>query len=218
MSIQVAFSFLDISLLDDVSCADSKARFDLVLQDIARIYCESIHVEIERDTPPSITQPQITALDEDTTSTYAYGPSVQGGQIRRLTVDHAVATLIPLNLHIPLLRIDSFDMTGYLFLTGICPETSGIIKGRTSNDLLLCHHSLSSNRSEKLHCGCCYGIQSNSNGIPTKVYTDCKVRCIELDVNYGPVMNLSIQPLMECIQRLLPPPQHSPDGKSSRNC
>jgi hypothetical protein len=209
------FSFLDLSLLDDTSVGDNKAPInDLLLQDIARAYFESIHLSIERNTPPNITQSQIAALDEDTSSAYSYGPSIHGGKLH-LTVDHAVATLIPLNLSIPLVRISSFDMNGYLFLTGLSSETKRAGQSRTSNDLLMCHHCLSFkyNQGHQSECGCCYGIVSHSSGIPVKVYSDSKVECCEFDVNYGSVLNSSIPQLMQCIQRLLPPSPPNPNGK-----
>jgi hypothetical protein len=212
------FSFLDISLLDDTSRENNYVSLemdDLVLQDVARVYFESINVEIERNAPPPITQSQIAALDEDTSCMYTYGPSIQGGQLRKVTIDHVVVTLIPLNLSAPMVRIKNFDMTGFLFLTGISADTPGIGEGKINDDLLLCHHvfSLPSSRSShEHHCGC-YGISSHSSGIPVKLYTDCKVRCNELDVTYGQVMNLSIAPLMECIQRLFPPPQPGLDDQ-----
>ena len=203
-SIEVVFSFLDIALLDDVSSFDRCSAVlsdNVLLQDIARAYFEKVSISIERNTPPGITQSQIAALDEDTASTHVYGPTIQGGKIH-LTIDHAVATLIPLNLSMPLVVISNFDMNGNLYLTGISPGPD-IGEERTSNDLLLCHHSFGPHLPQ---CGCCYGVTSHSSSIPVKIYIDCKVTCDELDANYGPVMNFSIPLLMKCIERLLPPP------------
>jgi hypothetical protein len=80
----------------------------------------------------------------------------------------------------------------------------------------LCHH-MARECGGHGGCFCCsYGVSLHSAGIPVKVYTDCTVVCNELDVSYGPVMNTSIPQLMECIQRLLPPPSKSAgdqDGK-----
>ena len=195
-SISFEASFVDISLLGDASPAGKKAQLttnDLLLQDIARIYFEQIAATIQRDMPPSKTQFQISTLDEDS-SLYSYGPQIQGGEFQ-LTIDHTAATLIPLNLlNVPLLRINCFDMRGLLFMAGLSPETPGIGEGKISHDLLLCHQCVS------------YGITSHSSGIPIKIYTDCKIACDALDINYGLIMNESIPLLMECIQRLLPPP------------
>ena len=178
---------------------------DLALHDIARIYFEQLDVSIERNTPPRTTQSIIAALDEDASS-YTYGPSIQGGRLH-LTINHATATLFPLNLATPLARINDFDMKGHLFLSALSTDTPGIGKGRTSSDVLMCHHCLAYgyDKIEQRKHKCCYGITSHSSGIPVKVYTSCHIRCSELDANYGPVMNLSIAPLIECIQRLLPP-------------
>ena len=194
-SISFETSFLDISLLGYASPAGKKAQLttnDLLLQDVARIYFEQIKATIQRDMPPSKTQSQISTLDEDT-SLYSYGPQIQGGELQ-LTIAQTVATLIPLNLSIPLVTITSFHMGGLLFMAGLSPETPGIGKGRISHDLLLCHQCVS------------YGITSHSSGIPIKIYTNCKIICDRLDLNYGLIMNESIPLLMECIQRLLPPP------------
>lgn len=204
-SINASFSFVDASLLDVASLTNNHAKKridDLALQDIARIFFEQLDVSIERNTPPSTTQSIIAALDEDA-SCYTYGPSIQGGQLH-VTIDHAIATLIPLNLVTPLARINTFDMEGHVFLTAVSPDTPGIEKGRTNRRLLMCHHCLAY-REDEIEHKCCYGITSQSSRVPVKVYTSCHIRCSELDANYGPVMNLSIAPLIECIQRLLPP-------------
>lgn len=209
-----------MSLLDDASCYSyneiSPATMNgMLLQDVFRAYFESIDVAIERDTPPEVIQSTIAALDEDKTLAYTYGPTIQGGRLR-LTMDHAVATLVPLNLAIPLLCINGFDMIGPLFLSGLSPDTPGIGEGRTNDSLLLCHHGLSpsSHSCGSRACGCYYGIQTHSSGIPVKVYIDSKLKFRELDVSYGPVMNLSIPRLMECIQRLLPPAPQNTDKET----
>eukprot|EP00804_Cyclotella_cryptica_P024791 CCRYP_001753-RD/>CCRYP_001753-RD protein AED:0.03 eAED:0.03 QI:226/1/1/1/1/1/7/24/2613 len=209
MSIQVTFSFVDVSLMDYASLAGSSTRDELLLQDVARAYFESFDVAIERNTPPEVIQSQISVLDEDKTSVYSYGPTIQGGDMH-LNIHHLVATLIPLNLTSPLVCVNRFDMAGSLFLSGLSPDTPGIGEGRKSDVLILCHHGfMPSGGFSERECGCCYGISFPSNGIPVKLYVDCTVHCVELDASYGQVMKSSIPQLMECIQRLLPPPQNS---------
>lgn len=197
--------------MDYTSCADKKSpsiRDELLLRDVARAYFESIDVTIERKSPPEVIQSQISSLDEDKTSVYTYGPTIQGGELR-VDINHLVVTLIPLNLSSPSVCINGFYMVGSLFLSGLRPDTPGIAEGRKSDALILCHHVfMTSDRFEKRNCGCCYSISCHSSGIPVKLYADCKVHCTELDASYGQVMNSSIPQLMECIQRLLPPPQN----------
>eukprot|EP00970_Alexandrium_tamarense_P018659 scaffold13358_cov198-Alexandrium_tamarense.AAC.22 len=210
MTITGMVSFLDISLLGD----GGSGITDDTLHDVARAYFEGLNLSIERNSPPELTQSHITALDEDTL-VYTYGPSIQGGLLQ-MTIDHFVFMLLPLNLATPLVRINDFAINGSLYLTGLSPSTPGIQEGRTVKSLLLCHH-MARECGGHGGCFCCsYGVSLHSAGIPVKVYTDCTVVCSELDVSYGPVMNTSIPQLMECIQRLLPPPSKSAgdqDGK-----
>ncbi|KAL9191115.1 hypothetical protein ACHAXT_000821 [Thalassiosira profunda] len=209
MSIKCTIPFLDATLMGKNPDADTPITPKRnMYRDELRIAFEGAEISIERNTPPEWTQATINALDEDDSSTYVYGPAIQGG-LMSATVQHLMVTLHPLNLATPLTRIDDFALSGYLFMVGLSPTTPGIQEGKTVTSKLLCHHSHSSCVAEpscsQRQCCCGYGVSMHSAGIPVKVYADGRVTCRVLDVSYGPCMNRSVPRLMECIERILPP-------------
>ena len=211
MSIKCIIPFLDVALMNPSPDAKhhsligsySPPTSQSFLRDELRLCLEAVDVSIERNTPPEITQSQINALDEDDSSIFDFGPSIQGGEIY-LTMNHVVCTLHPLNLATPLIRVNDLTVDGILYLAGLSPTTPEIQEGKTITSSLSCHHNFSTN-ARQCKC-CCYGVSFHSTGIPVKLYSDCKVFCEDLDISYGPVLNPSIPRLMECLQRLLPPP------------
>ena len=216
MAIKCIIPFLDISLMvNDPDAEHSIHAYSTptkrsILRDEFRICLEAAEVLIERNAPPEWTQSHLNALDEDDSSTYSYGPAIQGGLIC-LTIQHVLCKLHPLNLATPLVRIDDFAINGDLHLAGLSPTTLGIQEGKTQTFLLLCHHnSLKVNSENHRRCCCCYGVSLHSAGIPVKLYVDARVTCGGLDISYGPVMTHSIPLMMECIKRILPPPPNSP--------
>jgi len=183
-----SISFLDVDF--DVE--------NLRLRDEVSLFIEAGKLLIERNTPPELTQQQLNNIDEDKTARYSYGPVVQGGDLQ-LSIGHLMFTVHPLNIATPMVRICNFSINGCLYLAGLSPVTPGIKEGVEVNAKLLCHH--------RGNCCCPYGVLVESTGIPVKLYTDSRIHCGELDVNYGPVMGPSMPRMQECIKRVLPPPK-----------
>ncbi len=193
LTIECIIPSFSISLLD-VDLDDEKLR----LRDEVSLFIEAGKLLIERNTPPELTQHQLNKIDEDKTSRYSYGPVVQGGYLQ-LSIGHLMFTVHPLNIATPMVRIGNFSINGCLYLAGLSPTTPGIKEAVEVNSMLLCHH--------RGNCCCQYGVSVDAAGIPVKLYTDCRIHCDELDVNYGPVMGPSMPRLQECFKRILPPPK-----------
>lgn len=187
-------SLLDVDDVEDVE--------ETRLRDEVSLFIESCELTIERNTPPELTQVRLNKLDEDSTSEYTYGPVVQGGDIQ-LSVAHLMFTVHPLNVATPMVRIGNFSINGCLYLAGLCPTTPGIKQGAMIKSKLICHH--------RGQCCCPFGVEVFATGVPVKLYTESKLHCDELDVNYGQVMGPSMPRLQECIKRILPPPKDAPD-------
>ena len=221
MSIKCRISVLDISLMgynpesevsitvsDDECLAPSLPN---ILRDEFRILFQGTDVSIERNAPPEWTQNQINGLDEDDSTTYLFGSS-QGG-LMCLSIKHVSCALHPLNLGDPLFRMDDFTMNGYLHLAGLCPTNPGVQEGKIVKSVIFCHHTRVAKScvpTNKVRaCSCCYGVSLYSSGLPVKLYSNLRVTFGQFHMLFETVMNNSIPRLMECIQRLLPPPSKS---------
>ena len=193
LTIECTIPSLSISLLDvDVDAESFRLREEVSL------FIENGKLLIERNSPPELTQQLLNNIDEDRTARYNFGPIVQGGQLK-LSICQLMFNVHPLNISVPMVRIGNFSITGCLFLAGLSPTTPGIKEGSRITSKLLCHH--------QGNCCCPYGIPTYNSGIPVKLYTDSRIHCDELDVNYGPVLNPSMPRLNVCFKRLLPSPK-----------
>lgn len=196
MTIECIIPSFGMSLLDVDDDEETRLRNEVSL------FIESGELTIERNTPPELTQVRLNKLDEDSTSEYTYGPAVQGGDIQ-ISVAHLMFTVHPLNVATPFVRVGNFSINGCLYLAGLCPTTPGIKEGAIIKSKLICHH--------RGQCCCPFGVEVFATGVPVKLYTESKLHCDELDVNYGQAMGPSMPRLQECIKRILPPPKDAPD-------
>jgi len=164
-----------------------------------RFHIVGILLTIKRNTPRAITQNYLRTLDEDKSNDHIYGPMIQGGDMS-IQIGHLTCILHPLTIANPLGVIKNCKIKGFIHFAALDPRTKGLKEKQTICIPVKCHHALSNND----FCGCLYGIEKTSSGVPVKIYMDIIISCKEVHSTYGSVVGTGVPKLMEIIKRLIP--------------